>query len=434
MKPATVYIGMSADVIHHGLVNVIEKGAEYGSVVVGLLTDRAVTEYKRLPVLNYEHRKRILENVKGVAKVIPQETWDYVPNLRALKPDWMVHGDDWKTGPQSFFRQKAIEAMQEWNGRLIEIPYTRDVSSSEMEKSMRAIGTTPANRQKSLRRLLEAKPLVRFLEVHHGLSGLIVENAETMQNDQMRRFDGMWSSSLTDSTAKGKPDIEAVDLTSRLNVVNEIFEVTTKPMIFDGDTGGKTEHFAFLVRSLERTGVSAVIIEDKTGLKKNSLFGNEVPQTQDSVESFCDKINTGKKAQIAGDFMVIARIESLILDRGMDDALRRADAYVKAGADGLMIHSRKKEKDEVFEFCAKRSPIAREVPLVVVPTSYDTVTEEELADAGVNVCIYANHLLRSSYPAMMKTALSILKHSRARESGEHTLSINEILELIPGTK
>lgn len=426
-----VYIGMSADLVHPGHMNILKVGASLGEVTVGLLTDKAIAGYKRLPFMTYEQRKAVIENIKGVKEVIPQETLDYRPNLELLKPDIVVHGDDWKEGVQSKTRQQVIDTLAKWGGKLIEPSYTNGISSTALNKSLKEIGTTPDIRRSRLKRLIESKPIVRIMESHNALSGLIVEN---VKSDSGVEYDGMWSSSLTDSTSKGKPDIEAVDVSARINTINEIFEVTTKPMIYDADTGGIAEHFAFTVRTLERTGISAVIIEDKTGLKKNSLFGNEVSQTQDSIENFCHKIEIGKKAQVTDDFMIIARIESLILEKGMNDAVSRAKAYIEAGADGIMIHSRKKEPDEILEFCKILREFNENVPIVVVPTSFNQITAKELSSAGINIVIYANHMLRAAYPGMKNVAKSILENDRSLEAEKELLSINEILDLIPGTK
>ena len=429
-----VYVGMSADLVHPGHMNILRKASELGSVTVGLLTDEAIASYKRLPYMTYEQRKSVIENIKGVKRVIPQTTLDYRPNLENLKPDIVVHGDDWKEGVQKQTRQNVIDTLSKWGGELVEVGYTDGISSSQLNKSLKEIGTTPSIRLERLRRLIDAKPFVRIMEVHNALSSLIVENTKVTKDGTNIEYDGMWSSSLTDSTSKGKPDIEAVDLTARLTTINEIFEVTTKPMIFDADTGGKPEHFEFTVRSLERTGVSAVIIEDKTGLKKNSLFGNDVKQTQDTIENFCHKIKTGKKAQVTDDFMIIARIESLILEQGMDDATTRAFAYIEAGADGVIIHSRNKSPNEVVEFCNIFRKKHADIPIIVVPTSYNQITADELSKAGVNVVIYANHMLRAAYPGMVEIAKSILDNNRSHEAEEKLLSIKKILELIPGTK
>lgn len=430
----TVYVGMSADLVHPGHLNVIAKAAELGNVTVGLLTDAAIASYKRLPFMTFEQRKIVIENIKGVDNVVAQETLDYVPNLEHIKPDYVVHGDDWKEGVQKKTRQKVIDCLAQWGGELVEVAYTKGVSSTQFHNAMKEIGVTPEIRLKSLRRLLAAKPLLRFLDIHNALSGLIIENTKVIRGDKPVEFDGMWGSSLTDSTAKGKPDIEAVDVSSRMSTLNEVIEVTTKPIIYDGDTGGKPEHFKFTVKTLERLGVSAVIIEDKTGLKKNSLFGTEVPQTQDSIESFCSKIKVGKAAQATNDFMVIARIESLILKQGIDDAITRAKAYLEAGADGIMIHSREKSPDEIFEFCRRYNTLPERKVLVAVPSSYNQVYEHELQAQGVNIVIYANQLIRSAYPAMLNTAKSILQHQRSAEVDDTMMPIKEILELIPGGK
>lgn len=429
-----VYCGMSADLIHHGHLNIIHEAMKLGEVTVGVLTDEAIASYKRLPYLTYEQRAEIVSNIKGVARVVPQTTLDYVPNLEKLKPDYVVHGDDWKTGVQQETRQRVIDCIAKWGGEVIDIPYTPGISSTVLNAEMREIGTTPAVRQKMLRRLIAAKPIVRIMESHSGLTGLIIEKTKVKVNNRTEEFDGMWASSLTDSTSKGKPDIEAVDLTTRLHGLNDALECTTKPVVFDGDTGGKIEHFVFTVRTLERLGVSAVIIEDKVGLKKNSLFGDDVIQNQDSIENFCEKIRIGKRAQIAKDFMIIARCESLIANKPIEDALERCSAYVEAGADGIMIHSKGKSGEDIKEFCRRFRERHASVPLVVVPTTYNHVTEEELASWGVNVVIYANHMLRSAYPAMVNTAKSILTHHRSFEANDMCMSIKEILELIPETK
>ncbi|MBO7494637.1 MAG: phosphoenolpyruvate mutase [Bacteroidales bacterium] len=430
-----VYVGMSADMIHPGHLNIIKEAAKLGTVTVGVLTDAAIASYKRLPYLTYEQRAEIVSNIKGVDNVVPQTTLDYVPNLRELKPDFVVHGDDWKEGVQAKTRQRIIEAMAEWGGKVIDIPYTQGISSTAMNQHLKEIGTTPEIRLKRLRRLINAKKIVRILESHNGLTGLIIENTSVDVNGVKQEFDGMWASSLTDSTSKGKPDIEAVDITTRLHDLNDALEVTTKPVIFDGDTGGKIEHFVFTVRTLERLGISAVIIEDKVGLKQNSLFGTDAVQTQDTIEGFCSKIKAGKNAQITEDFMIIARIESLIAGKPVSDALERAFAYVGAGADGIMIHSKNKDGLDIKEFCTKFREQNTTTPIIAVPTTYNQFTEDELASWGINVVIYANHMLRSAYPAMVNCAKSILTHQRSLEaSQEYCMPIKEILELIPGTK
>ena len=429
-----VYIGMSADLVHPGHINILKEAEKLGEVIVGLLTDKAIASYKRLPFMSYEQRKKVIENMKGVSEVVAQDTLDYTPNLEIIKPHFVVHGDDWREGVQSKTREQVIDCLNQWGGKLIEVAYTQSISSTQLNKSLMEIGITSDVRRSRLRRLINAKPIVRILEAHNALSALIAENTVVKRNGKDASFDGVWSSSLTDSTAKGKPDIEAIDITSRINAVNDIFEVTTKPLIFDGDTGGKTEHFEFTVKSLDRMGVSAIIIEDKTGLKKNSLFGNDVVQTQDSIENFCDKIARGKLAQISDDFMIIARIESLILESGMEDALYRADAYIKAGADSIMIHSKQEDPAEIVEFMQKFRNKDKDTPVVVVPSSFNSVTIEEFEEMGVNVVITANHMLRAAYPAMLKVAKSVLENGRSLEAEPDCMSIKEILEFIPGTK
>ena len=430
-----VYVSLIADLVHAGHINILKQAAKLGDVTVGLLTLKACGELNDIPYLDFDKRKEVLENLAMVSNVVAQDTASYKTNLEELKPDFVVHGDDWINSYQKKYRAEVIEILEKNNGELIEVSYSNDINEMQIKEQMTKLGITTSARMGRLRKLINAKPVVKILEVHNALSGLIAQNAsETTTNGEDVTFDGMWSSSLTDSTSKGKPDIEAVDTTARLNTINEIFEVTSKPMIYDADTGGKAEHFEFTVRSLERTGVSAVIIEDKTGLKKNSLFGNDVSQTQDTIENFCRKIKMGKNAQITNEFMIIARIESLILEAGMDDALERAFAYVEAGADGVMIHSRLKDPAEIIEFVTKFRAKDKTTPVVVVPTSFNSVTTDEFAKIGVNVVIYANHMLRAAYPGMMNVAKSILKNKRTLEAEPDCMKIKEILELIPGTK
>ena len=428
------YVGMSADIVHPGHLNILSEAAKLGPVVVGLLTDEAIASYKRLPYMTFDERLAVVSALKDVTEVVPQETLDYVPNLIRLRPKYVVHGDDWKEGVQSKTRDRVIETLKEWDGTLVEPSYTDGISSTRVHNAMKEIGTTPGRRLASLRRLLQVKPIIRLMEVHNGVTASIVETTRVDREGKGEEFDGMWASSLTDSTARARPDIEAVDISTRVSTLNEVLEVTTKPLVFDGDTGGLAEHFAFTVRTLERLGVSAVIIEDKTGLKKNSLFGTDVPQSQEEVSSFARKISIGKGAQTTDDFMIIARIESLILERGQADALARAKAYIEAGADGIMIHSRKKDPSEIFEFCDRYNRLDMRRPLVVVPSSFSQVYESELVAHHVDVVIYANHLLRAAYPAMRSTAGSVLKNQRAHEIEDELMSIPEILDLIPGTR
>ena len=425
---------MSLDILHHGHINIIEHAKKYGELTIGLLTDSAIADHKRLPFLSYDQRCKIAENIAGVSRVVPQEEWDYSVNIRKYRPDFMVHGDDWIEGPLAPYRKLASAALKEYGGNLIEIPYTKDVSSTEISSKYYEIGTTPDIRRAALKRILHSKKLIRIIEAHSPLSALIVENAKHEKNGTTYQFDGFWSSSLTDSAEMGKPDIEALSISQRLNNIDHIFDVTTKPLIMDADTGGKVEHFVLNIRSMERLGISAVIIEDKTGLKKNSLLGNDVSQSQESIQCFAEKIKAARAARVSSDFMVIARIESLILEKGMDDAVQRANAYVEAGVDGVMIHSRRKTPEEIYEFASIFKKQYPNIPLVSVPTSYNQVTEEELKDHGFNVVIYANQLLRASYPAMQNVAYEILKNGRSAEVDNQIISINEVLELIPGTK
>ena len=427
----TVYMSFSTDMLHSGHIAIIEKAAALGQLTIGVLTDQVIASYKRYPLLSYEERVNMLQSIRGVYRTVEQNSLSYADNLRKLRPDYVVHGDDWKSGVQKPIRDEVVSILNEYGGELVEYPYSNDERYRALEQRSREHLSIPDIRRGRLRDLLAMKPTVSILEAHSGITGLIAENTVVVKEGKAFQFDGMWVSSLCDSTAKGKPDIELVDMSSRLRTIDDIMEVTTKPIILDGDTGGLIEHFVYNIKTLERMGVSAVIIEDKTGLKKNSLFGTEVAQTQDCIEHFCEKIAAGKRALKTKEFMLIARIECLILERGMADALKRAFAYVAAGADGIMIHSRKKSPEEIFEFCERFREKDPVTPIVVVPTSFNTVTEEEFAQRGINIVIYANQLTRSAFPAMQKAARTILENHRAKEADDLCMPIKDILTLIP---
>lgn len=431
LENRTVYMCFSTDMVHSGHIAIIKKARKLGKLLIGVLSDEAVCSYKRFPLLPYEERKALFENIAGVHQVVCQNTLSYRSNVEKYKPDYVVHGDDWRTGFQKPIRDEVLEVLSSYGGQLIEFPYSKSDKYRELDARTRYQLSLPDMRRSQLKKSIEMKGLVTAIEAHSGITGLIAEKTVVYQNGEAHQFDAMWVSSLCDSTAKGKPDIELVDMTSRFRTIDDIMEVTTKPIIFDGDTGGLTEHFVYTVKTLERMGVSMIIIEDKTGLKKNSLFGTEVTQTQDTIENFCYKITMGKRAQKSKDFMIVARVESLILEQGMDDALKRAFAYVNAGADGIMIHSRRKDPAEIFEFIEKFREEDKVTPIVVVPTSFNTVTEEEFKQKGANVVIYANQLTRSGFPAMQKTAQIILENHRAKEADDRCMPIKEIITLIP---
>lgn len=424
-------MSFSTDVIHGGHISIIEKASQLGELIIGVLTDRVIASYRRFPVLSYDERVKIIKAIKGVSKVIPQTTLSYAENLRKLKPDYVVHGDNWRTGIQKPIRDEVISILKEYGGELIEYPYSQNEEYEKLELIQREQLTMPDIRRGRLKRLLEIKPLINVIEAHNGITGLIAEKTTVINEGKTYQFDAMWSSSLCDSTSMGKPDIELVDMSTRFRKLDEIMEVTTKPIIMDADTGGQTEHFVYNIRTLERMGVSGVIIEDKTGLKKNSLFGTEVEQTQDSIENFSEKIKAGRKVLKTQDFYLIARIESLILEKGIEDALTRAFAYIGAGANGIMIHSRRKDPSEIFEFCSKFRKKDKVTPLVVVPTSFNSVTEDEFEKRGVNIVIYANQLTRSGFPAMKKVAETILVNRRAKEADDMCMPIKDIITLIP---
>lgn len=425
-----VYTCFCTDVIHEGHINILKEAKKYGKLIVGILSDSAMIRYNRFPTVDFDERVSIVEKLGIADEIITQDDIMYDKIIAEIRPDYVIHGDNWKNGPEKAIRDNVEKLLEAYGGSIIDIPYTYNENVKRIDRRIREKLAMPEYRRKRLKQLIEICPIVKTLEVHSGLTGLIAEKTVVETDGALDQFDAMWISSLCDSTAKGKPDIELVDMTSRFRTIDDVMEVTTKPIIFDGDTGGLIEHFVYTVRTLERMGVSAIIIEDKTGLKKNSLFGTEVEQTQDSIEHFCEKIRAGKKIQLTDDFMIIARIESLILERGMDDALERAFAYVEAGADGIMIHSRKKDPAEILEFCGKFREQNKNTPIVVVPTSFNQITENELAEHGVNIVIYANQLTRSAFPAMEQTAKDILRYHRAKEVDDRLMPIKNIITLI----
>ena len=425
-----IYTCFSTDVIHDGHLNIINVAKQYGDVYVGVLSDSATVKYNKFPTIPFEERVEMIKALDGVKDVLVQDDVMYDKIVEQLHPDYIIHGDNWTKEPLKALRDNAEKLLSAYGGKVIDVPYTYNESVRRIDRKINEKLSMPEYRRKRLKQLIGIRPIVKAMEVHSGLTGLLVEKTVVEREGEFDQFDAMWLSSLCDSTAKGKPDIELVDMTSRFKTIDDIMDVTTKPIIFDGDTGGLIEHFVYMVHTLERMGVSAVIIEDKTGLKKNSLFGTEVEQTQDDIEHFCEKIRAGKRVQITDEFMIIARIESLILEKGMDDALTRAKAFVAAGADGIMIHSRKKDPAEILEFCDLFRKEDKATPIVVVPSSFNVVTEEELAEHGVNIVIYANQLTRSAFPAMEQTAKDILKYHRAKEVDSRLMPIKDIITLI----
>lgn len=426
----TVYTCFCTDVIHEGHLNIINVAKQYGDVIVGVLTDEALIKFNRFPTVSFEQRMAIVRDLPGVSGVVVQDEVMYDKVIKEIKPDYVVHGDNWLTDVTKSIRDNVEKLLSEYGGQIIDVPYTYNDKVKKIDDQLKEKLMMPELRRKRLRQILELRPIVKAIEVHSGLTGLIAEKTIVENDGDLDQFDAMWISSLCDSTAKGKPDIELVDMTSRFRTIDDVMEVTTKPIVFDGDTGGLVEHFVYTVRTLERMGVSAVIIEDKVGLKKNSLFGTEVEQTQATIEEFCRKLKAGKSVQLTDEFMIIARIESLILEQGMDDAIARARAYVEAGADGIMIHSRKKDPEEILTFCDIFRSEDKTTPIVVVPTSFNTIYESELAEHGVNLVIYANQLTRSAFPAMEETAKAILKYHRAKEVDDRLMSIKDIISLI----
>ena len=424
-----VYVGFAADILHEGHINILKIASKLGEVTVGLLTDSAISSYKKLPHLNYKQREIILKNIKFVKKVLPQDTLDYTKNLLSLKPHYVVHGDDWKFGIQKKIREQVIKTLKKWSGKLVEPKYTKNISSSKIKNKIIELGTSPENRKSKLKRLIDAKKIVRIIESHNAFTGLVAENLKLIKNQKFLEFDGMWSSSLTDSAIRGKPDNQAVDYSTRILGLNEILDVTTKPIIFDADNGGKIEHITYLIRTLERVGISAVVIEDKVGLKRNSLFKNQVGVKQDSIENFCKKLKKAKEAKISDDLFIIARIESFILGKDLKDAMRRAEAYSQAGADAILIHSKEKYPNQIFSFSKKFSKSKFFKPMIAVPSTYSKTYERELIDNGFKIVIYANHFLRALHPAILDVAKMILKNQRSFEAEKKISSINEVINL-----
>ena len=421
---------MGADIIHSGHINVINQAKKYGKIVIGLFTDSAIAEYKSLPLINYEQRFEIIKNFKGIIKIMKQDTWDYTKNLKKLKPDFLIHGDDWREGIQKNMRNKVIKTLKLWGGKLIEVPYTKKASTSKIHEKVKNIYFNTESRVSRLQRLLQSKKIVRILEAHNSLTGLIIENLKLTKNQKFLEFDGMWSSSLTDSAIRGKPDNQSVDYSTRISGLNEILDVTNKPVIFDADNGGRIEHLPYLIRGLERAGVSAIVIEDKIGLKKNSLFKNQTGVKQDSIKNFCRKLKKARESKLSSDLLIVARIESLILGKSMNDAIKRAEAYSKAGADAILIHSKKKNSREIFSFAKRFVKSKYYKPMVAVPSTYSKIYEKDLAKNGFKIVIYANHLLRAAYPAMVEVAKKILVNQRSFDVEKKISSIDEVINLI----
>lgn len=428
-KNKTIYVPLAVDILHTGHLNIINKAKKYGDVVIGLLSDKAIAEYKSLPSLGYNERLNIVKNLKNVKKIIKQETWDYSKVLEKLKPDYFIHGDDWKVGIQKKTREKVKKILEKNNGKLIEVPYTKNISSSSIKSSLINY-LTPPSRTSILNRLIQSKRIVRVIESHSPLSGLIIENLKFENKKKIEQFDAMWSSSLTDSSIKGKPDNQSLDFSSRFNGLGDLMDVTTKPLIFDADNGGRLEHIPFTVRTLERLGVSAIMMEDKIGLKKNSLFSDQSGATQDSIKSFCKKIDLIKKTRNSKDFLIGARIESFILGKGLNDGLKRAKAYSEAGADLILIHSKAKTSKEIFSFAKIFKKTKQYKPLVSVPSTYSKTSEKDLIKNGFKIVIYANHMLRAAYPAMKNAAETILKNQRSFELEKKISSVKDVINLI----
>ncbi|MAJ86251.1 MAG: phosphoenolpyruvate mutase [Candidatus Pelagibacter sp.] len=422
-----VYVCLAADILHEGHVNILKKASKHGDVTVGLMTDNAIGKYKKIPFLNYHQREVVVKNLSMVKKVIPQYTMDFRPNLRLLKPDYVVHGDIWKPALKKL-RKEVVEQLKKWSGKLIEYPYTKNISSSSIKENIINSPLFNVSRVSMLKRLLSVKGFVRIIEAHSPLAGLIIENTKYKKNKNDKEYDGMWSSSLTESLMRGKPDNQSVELSTRITALNELLDITTKPIIFDADNGGRIEHLSYRINTLERQGVSAIVIEDKIGLKKNSLFKNQKNAQQDSIKNFCKKLKVAAKSKNSKDFFIVARIESFILGKGLQDALKRAKAYSNSGADAILIHSKENNPKEIFKFSKIYKKFNNHKHLIAVPSSYSKTLEKDLIKNGFNIVIYANHMLRASYLSMKKLALDILKNSRSFESEKKISKISDLLK------
>ncbi len=424
-----VYVALSADILHSGHINILKKASKLGDVIVGLLSDEAIAEYKKIPTLNYNQRKIVVESLNMVKSVIPQYVKDYRPNLIKLKPDYVVHGDDWKRGILKESREQVIKELKKWSGKLIELKYTKNISSTKIKKDILSKVSLKHNRTSSLKRLIQSKKLVRVIEAHSPLVGLIIENLTLTKKNKNEIFDAMWSSSLTESLIRGKPDNQSVELSTRINALSDVLDITSKPFIFDADNGGRIEHLPYTVSSMERQGVSAIVIEDKIGFKRNSLFKDQKSTQQDSIKNFSKKIKKIKDTRKSEDFLIVARIESFILGKGLDDALKRAYAYSKAGADAILIHSKENTPSQIFSFSKIFRKSKYYKPMIAVPSSYSKTYEKDLLKNGFSIVIYANHLLRASYKIMEKTALDILRFNRSYETEKNIVSVKDILNI-----
>ena len=432
MKNKTVYVPLAVDLLHSVHISILKKAKRYGKVIVGLMTDKAISEYKQLPILDYNERFKILSGVKFIDEIVEQKNWDYSENIKKYKPDYFIHGDDWKKGIQKNQRKKVIKTLKRYRGKLIEISFSKNISSSEIKEKIINYVSNSNNKVSRLKQMMKAKNLVKILESHNSLTGLIIENLKIKKKKINVEFDGMWSSSLTDSATKGLPDNSSLSFSARISSLNDMMDVTTKPLVFDADNGGQLEHLPYLVRSLERSGVSAIIMEDKVGLKKNSLFKNQSGTKQDKPEHFAKKIKIISNSRKNKDFMVIARIESFILGKGLKDALKRAEIYSKAGANAILIHSKETTPKEIFSFAREFRKSKNFIPLVSVPSTYSKTYEKDLIKNGFKLVIYANQLLRAAYPAMLNTAKDILVNSRSfdAEKSNKIIPISEIISLV----
>jgi len=290
--------------------------------------------------------------------------------------------------------------------------------------------TIPAKERVGLlKKLIEEKGFVRLIEVHNGLSALIAQMCSVKKEENVIEYDGFWESSFTDSASKGIPDAEIVGYDSRLVTIDEILNVTSKPMIIDGDTGGSAAQFEYLVRKLGRLGVSGIIIEDKMFPKRNSL-DKDAKQILEDPEVFSQKIQRGQEVKLGEDFFIIARIESLIAGRSLNDAVSRARQYIIAGADGIMIHSKKDTPNDILSFASEYEKICIELKrrpiLVCVPTTYNLITDKELHDHGFNVIIHANQMLRAAHKSMKKVSEVMLRNDRGFEAEALCSPVSEV--------
>jgi len=399
----TVYVGMVGDMLHVGHINILKTAARLGRVTVGVLTDRAVVGYKRLPLLAFEDRVRVVESIADVAAVVPQKTLSYVENLRALRPDYVVHGDDWRYGDQvSRARAEVIATLGEWGGELVEVAYTKGISSTAIHRSGAADALFSGTRQGRLRRLLAAKPTLRIVEAHSGLSAKIA--AEVRGPDGATGFDAVWQSGLTDAIHRGKSDGGAVDRGRRLQAVEEILDAGPLPLIYDGRAAGRPETVFDLTRALDKAGVSALCLGDRSDPDRT---GPEMSPAETVAQ-----IEAVRAACPTGAVMAISRIVVAAPGNGgsgaLDRALDRALALLEAGSDAVMFDSAADTAEPILDIAARLRRQRRDVPLFAAQSDRWGAPIHRFENAGIDAVVYETHLLRATVAPMRRAATALL--------------------------